>query len=100
MTGTLRVSLPERASSREEARDILAPLLSQLDQANVILDARSLVATSSSYLDELIKLILVDGGANHVNLEQVTDTVGMLAENSAARRGVSKKLVTIRRKPQ
>ena|ERR1700681_2008998 len=92
MAEQLVLDLPERASSREEARELLAPHVSKLKGGTVVLRANALTASSSSYIDELIKHILVDQGAAKLTLDGIAERIGSFAVSSANRRGVRHKL--------
>jgi hypothetical protein len=86
------LTLPERAGSRGEAQRLLEPL--DLDLAGTVLrlDGRHLAAGSSSFMDEIVKEVLVERHADRLVLTGVTERAAAFAESSAARRGVAERL--------
>lgn len=69
MTTTLE--LPSLTGSRRRARYLVdqAGDDHSLRGASVILDCRQLVAGTESFVDELIKIVLVDRGAEHLTVD-------------------------------
>ena len=92
------LTLPERASSRDEARELTASLPASFANAVVTVDGHSLDWSSSSYVDELVKQILSNRNASKLILDQVSERVALFAKRSAERRGVFDRL-TVKVRP-
>jgi hypothetical protein len=87
------VVLPERAGSRPEARELLEKTLPDaLDNAVVRVDGGVLAASSSSFIDEIVKGILVDRRGAKLVLWRAPTQVAIFASASAQRRRVEAKL--------
>ena len=89
------VVLPERAGTREQAEKLVAGLPSNLAGVKVIVDGREMAASAPSYMDELVKQVLVIRGAGNLTLLDVGHRAAGYATASAQRRMVSERL-TIR----
>jgi hypothetical protein len=86
------LTLPERAGSRGEAQTLLGRLPRDLSGTVVHLDGVHLEAGSSSFMDELVKEVLVERHADQLRLDDITERAGAFALTSAARRGVADRL--------
>lgn len=86
------VVLPERAAGRREVAQVLAGVPSDLGGRLVTVDGSVLEASSSSFVDELVKVLLVERGANGLELREVSHQVERFAMASAQRRGVADRL--------
>lgn len=91
MTVTADVVLPERAGSRQEAQALVKQLRAPEGRL-VVVDGGPLEASSASFIDEVVKLILVDAGAKSLAMHGASETVKSLALSSARRRGVDHRL--------
>jgi len=100
MTDTLQATLPERVGGRDEARQFLVELLTgnrSLAGFTVSIHGDALRASGSSFIDELIKKLLVESNADKVIFEEAPPQAANDAEMSAKRRGVVDRLIVHRR---
>ncbi len=86
------VTLPERAGSRGEAQSLLGSVAANLSGTVLRLDGAHLGAGSSSFMDELVKEVLVERHADQLCLDNVTERSASFARASAVRRGVADRL--------
>jgi hypothetical protein len=91
------LALPERAGSRAEAQSLLDNLSKDLDGTVLRFDGHHLGAGSSSFMDELVKEVLVERRADGLVLDGVTERSAAYAQSSAARRGVAGRLTSLPR---
>lgn len=84
--------LPERAAGRPEARHFVSSLRGSLAGITVHVDASGMAASAPSFLDELVKQILVDRGAAKLVLFNVTNRPAGFATSAAQRRSVEDRL--------
>jgi hypothetical protein len=95
MAAESNVMLPERAGTRSEVRNLLASLPEDLTDAQVRVDGAVMAATAPSFIDELVKQVLVERNAGTLLIVNLTDRPAGYALASAQRRGVDTRL-TIR----
>jgi hypothetical protein len=91
----LRVVLPKRVGPRGEVRPFLDSqfgLRESLKGEIVTIDASDLRVGTTAYVDELVKIILVELEASQLIFEGLPEQDAFAARASARRRGVTKKL--------
>jgi hypothetical protein len=87
------IPLPERAGDRDEARQLVEDALpSRFVGAAIELDGSRLVAVAPSFVDELVKAILVDGEASRLVMWNLSSRATDFAASAAQRRGVFERL--------
>jgi hypothetical protein len=84
--------MPERLGSREQARELLASLPKELGGVEIIVDFESARSTRPSFVDEVVKIVLVERRANRLVLSQAPPTTCAFAERSALSRSVIDRL--------
>lgn len=84
----IRVEPPEHAGSREQARELLGALDRDLSAADVLVDCSSVIVGTPSFLDELVKQLLVIRNARIIDLVGAPDRVRELVERAATNREV------------
>jgi hypothetical protein len=93
MTATiLPVEMPQLSGGRKRAQALVRPLLGRMQGQTVVLDCRQLLAGTPSFADEIIKLVLVDGGARLLQVEQVDDDFGQDLLTASQDHGVAAQL--------
>ncbi len=80
------IETPSRAGSRDQARALLEALPQDLSASEL--------ASAPSFVDELVKIILVQRKAACLVLSQAPERTREYAERSAKNRGVASRLVT------
>lgn len=88
---------PELQSSRNQARKLVETLPDRLDDANVDLDCREMKSASPSFVDQIIREVLVDRGAAGLTLVRPPESVGSLARRVASTHRVAERLEIISR---
>jgi hypothetical protein len=88
------MTLPERAGSRGEAQHLLERVPRSLAGTELRFDGHQLGAGSSSFMDELVKEVLVERGASSLILDGITPRAAEFARAAAARRGVAGRLIS------
>jgi hypothetical protein len=83
------LSTPELVSSRRQARALLADLPEDLLGAEVMLDCSRLQSAAPSFVDELIRAVLVERNCERLVLHAAPERTQMLARRAAATHGVS-----------
>jgi hypothetical protein len=89
----LRIETPEHAGARDQARELADPLGPALSGNDVLLDCARLLVGTPSFLDEILKQILVERGADSLKVHGASERVQQLLERSAANRDVRDRLV-------
>lgn len=84
--------LPELASSRVQARTLLANLPQSLEDAAVQVDCRSLLSSAPSFVDETVKIILVQRKAARLILNAAPPRLAQLAMRAATNHNVGDRL--------
>lgn len=100
MSETLQATLPERVGGREEAREFLRNAFkfrTSLSGYQVTILGEALKTSGASYIDELVKRILVEFNASRLVFEDAPSQAARDALMSAKRRGVSDRLIVNRR---
>lgn len=88
----LAISAPVFAGSREQARHMVEELPHDLSRVFVAVDCRGLEVSTPSFMDELIKAVLVERGALGLLLENARDRTRTIAERCARNRGVHERV--------
>lgn len=94
---TARLEPGQHAGSREHARRLVADLPAEMEGASVVLDCNVLVVGTPSFLDEIVKEILVMRRADHLEVVGSTSRVAALARRAAVNRNVADRLTVIPR---
>jgi hypothetical protein len=100
MSETLQATLPERVGGREEAREFLKGVFkyrTSLSGYEITILGEALKTSGASYIDELVKKILVEFNASRLVFEDAPNQAARDALLSAKRRGVADRLVVNRR---
>jgi len=87
----------DRTSSRRTARDLLASLPADLSQHTVRVDFAGHVSAPPSFLDELVRVVLVERQAARLDFVDVPARLSVRLEDSARRREVSDRISIDRR---
>jgi hypothetical protein len=85
---------PKPLSSRHQARELTASLAEDLSGTVVMVDCSALQASTPSFVDELVKAVLVDRGGERLILEGAPERTVELARRAAQNRGVVDRLET------
>jgi hypothetical protein len=86
------LTAPKLVSSRDQARELTASLASDLADAVVMVDCSALQASTPSFVDELVKAVLVDRNADRLILKGAPERTVELARRAAGHRGVADRL--------
>ncbi len=92
------LSAPDRTRLREQAQVLLQGLPAVLEEAQVEVSFDPSVTTTISFVDELIREVLVRRGAASLRLVSPTNYTCGLALQSAGRNGVADRLLFERTK--
>lgn len=90
---------PALVSSRPLAREFTAELADDLNSGTVVVDCADIEASAPSFVDELVKIILVERGAKELRMVNVPSRTAAYANRSAQRRNVSDRLHLEERTP-
>ena len=82
------LTAPMLVSSREQARDLTASLPEDLSTATVVVDCSALQASTPSFVDELIRLVLTERNALQLTLRNAPERTIELARRAAEIHGV------------
>lgn len=93
---TTRLEPTNHSGSREHARELVAGLPDDLAGVSVVLDCTGLAVGTPSFLDEIVKEVLVTRGAAGLEVMKGSTRVARLAERAAANRGVADRLIVAR----
>ena len=85
---------PKLVSSRHQARELTASLADDLSDAAVMVDCSALQASTPSFVDELVKAVLVDRRGQRLVIKGAPDRTLELARRAAQNRGVIDRLET------
>jgi hypothetical protein len=85
---------PKLVSSRHQARELTASLADDLSDTAVMVDCAALQASTPSFVDELVKAVLVDRRAGGLLLKGAPERTVELARRAAQNRGVLDRLET------
>jgi hypothetical protein len=83
---------PKLVSSRDQARELTAALPGDLSAAVVLVDCSALQASTPSFVDELVKAVLVDRGGDKLVVKGAPERTVELARRAAQNRGVLDRL--------
>jgi hypothetical protein len=85
---------PKLVSSRHQARELTANLADDLSDTAVMVDCSALQASTPSFVDELVKAVLVDRRGQRLVIKGAPDRTLELARRAAQNRGVIDRLET------
>ncbi|MDP9206894.1 MAG: hypothetical protein M3O65_00045 [Actinomycetota bacterium] len=85
---------PKLVSSRDQARELTASLPSDLADTIVMVDCTALQASTPSFVDELVKAVLVDRLGGRLVIKGAPERTVELARRAAQNRGVADRLET------
>jgi hypothetical protein len=85
---------PRLVSSRDQARELTASLPSDLSGTVVMVDCTALQASTPSFVDELVKAVLVDRHGDRLVIKGAPERTVELARRAAQNRGVVDRLET------
>jgi hypothetical protein len=77
------------SGSRDHAQSLLAQLPTELGGHSVVLDCRDLTVATPSFLDEIVKITLVERDAAGLEVVNASERVRQLLERAAQNRDVS-----------
>jgi hypothetical protein len=83
---------PKLVSSRDQARKLTASLPGDLSGTVVMVDCSALQASTPSFVDELVKAVLVDRRGSHLVIKAAPERTVELARRAAQNRGVLDRL--------
>ncbi|HWC43679.1 MAG TPA: hypothetical protein VHK02_16960 [Actinomycetota bacterium] len=83
---------PKLVSSRDQARELTASLPDDLSGTVVLVDCRALQASTPSFVDELVKAVLVDRRGSRLVVKGAPERTVELARRAAQNRGVGDRL--------
>ena len=83
------ITMPQLSGGRERAASLLAPIRARLRGASVRIDCRDLVAGTSSFADELVSIVLVQGGADLLVIEHAGNDFATFIRDASIDHGVS-----------
>jgi hypothetical protein len=86
------LTAPKLVSSRDQARELTADLPADLTGATVIVDCTALQASTPSFVDELVKVCLVERHAQSLVLSRAPERTAELARRAASNRQVADRL--------
>lgn len=90
---------PSHSGSRDQAKALVAALPADLSGESVALDCSGLTVSTPSFLDEVVKEILVARRARLLDVLDASDRVRVLLERAAGNRGVGERLRVAVRTP-
>lgn len=88
----IRVEPPNHAGSRDQAQKLAAALPAELKGQTVLLDCSELVVGAPSFLDEMVKQVLVVRRADALEINGARDRARDLLERAAQNRSVRERL--------
>src|SRR6266487_1702914 len=86
------LTAPKLVSSRDQARELTESLPADLTGAVVVVDCAALQASTPSFVDELVKVVLVERNAKLLRLVSAREPTAELARRAAAVRQVADRL--------
>jgi hypothetical protein len=89
---TAAITPTAHSGSRDQAQALLASVPERLEGQRIVLDCRDLQIATPSFLDEIVKLVLVDRGAAGLDVVNATDRVKTLLTRSSDNRDVAQRL--------
>jgi len=88
----IRVATPDHAGSRDQAKALADALPADLEGETVLLDCSALVVGAPSFLDEMVKQILVLRNASALEVTGAPERARDLLERAAQNRSVRERL--------
>jgi hypothetical protein len=88
------LTAPKLLSSRDQARELTASLGQDLSDTTVLVDCTALQASTPSFVDELVKAVLVDRRGHRLIIKGAPERTVELARRAAQNRGVIDRLET------
>jgi hypothetical protein len=88
-----RIETPAHAGARDQARDLVDALGPDLAGHDVVLDCTRLLVGTPSFLDEIVKQVLVQRNARTLSAQAASARVQDLLERSAENRGLRDRLM-------
>jgi hypothetical protein len=88
------LTAPKLVSSRDQARELTASLAADLEDTIVMVDCSALQASTPSFVDELVKAVLVDRQGGRLIIKGAPERTVELARRAAQNRGVTDRLET------
>lgn len=88
----VQIEAPEHAGFRDQARALIDPLPSDLSASNVVLDCAKLLVGTPSFLDELVKQVLIERRAELLCVHGASERVQQLLQRSAENRAATERL--------
>ena len=92
---TETIATPSRVGSREQARSLFATLPTDLSESEIHIDCSQVEASAPSFLDEMVKILLVEREAAQVRLLGAPPRTREYAERSARNRGVDARFLAV-----
>jgi hypothetical protein len=83
---------PKLVSSRQQARELTATLAEDCSGTVVMVDCSALQASTPSFVDELVKAVLIDRRADRLLIKGAPGRTAALARRTAENRGVIERL--------
>jgi hypothetical protein len=90
---------PALVGSRDLAREFLRDLPSDLADAQVVINCANVEASAPSFVDEVVKVVLVERAASHLLFSHAPKRTAEYAQRSAVSRGVDDRLTVEVRHP-
>lgn len=88
------LTAPKLVSSRDQAWELTASLAADLAGTSVMVDCSALQASTPSFVDELVKAVLVDRQGGRLVIKGAPERTVELARRAAQNRGVTDRLET------
>jgi hypothetical protein len=88
-----RIEAPAHAGARDQARDLVDALDPDLTGRHVVLDCSHLLVGTPSFLDEVVKQVLLRRNADALSVLAASSRVHDLLERSAENRGLRDRLM-------
>jgi hypothetical protein len=92
---TETIATPRRVGSREQARSLFSALPVDLSESEIHIDCSLVEASAPSFVDEMVKILLVEREAAQVRLLSAPQRTREYAERSARNRGVDARFVAV-----
>jgi hypothetical protein len=86
------LTAPKLVSSRAQAQELTAGLPEELSTTTVVVDCSALQASTPSFVDELIRLVLSERKATQLTLQNAPERTIELARRAAEIHGVLDRL--------
>lgn len=86
------VEVPDHAGSRPQAQRLVEDLPADLSRKTIILDCSRVLVATPSFLDEIVKQVLLVRGADALEVRSAPSRASDLLERAAQNRGVADRL--------